>query len=157
MKVKVECEDSSQSGEDWSMQQSESTAPGSSYSCDVSCDNDEGSADSHQSKSRRLSQSCDQANNSDMTNDIEQAYPNLSEVTTDGLTSVTQLPRHEDLFDNFGRYIASLLRCLPQDQALRLQPEIVNMIIQVRMTDALKLENLKNIEKIDSSSAHDSD
>lgn len=158
VRVKRECEDSNQSvQEDWSLQHSEAAAPETSYSYDVSCDNDEGSADSQLSKRRRLSQSCDQADNIDTTNNVEQPYPNLSKVTNDVLTGVTHLPRQEDLFDNFGKYIASLLRCLPEDQALRLQPEIVNMIIQVRMKDALKVENSQNLEKIDSSSALDSD
>uniref|UniRef100_A0A2A4JT13 MADF domain-containing protein n=1 Tax=Heliothis virescens TaxID=7102 RepID=A0A2A4JT13_HELVI len=39
--------------------------------------------------------------------------------------------RSEDTFDNFGRYIASLLRGLPAQDALRVQPKIVDMIVSL--------------------------
>ncbi|XP_049704694.2 uncharacterized protein LOC126056267 [Helicoverpa armigera] len=48
--------------------------------------------------------------------------------------------RSDDTFDNFGRYIASLLRGLPAQEALRVQPKIVSMIVSLavqRPRDAL--------------------
>ncbi|CAH0589309.1 unnamed protein product [Chrysodeixis includens] len=159
VKVKMECEDSNHSGqEDWSLQQSESGAQETNHSCGAS---DDGSADGQPSKRRRLSESCDQTN-LDTNNDLEQTYPNVSNITNNVL-GVPQLPQREDVFDTFGKYVASLLRCLPKNEAFRLQPEIIEKIVQVKMNGAMKVENLQTLEnpetldKVDSSSAHDSE
>ncbi|XP_047032362.1 uncharacterized protein LOC124639170 isoform X2 [Helicoverpa zea] len=52
--------------------------------------------------------------------------------------------RSDDTFDNFGRYIASLLRGLPAQEALRVQPKIVSMVVSLavqRPRDALGKED----------------
>ncbi|XP_028167728.1 THAP domain-containing protein 1-like isoform X2 [Ostrinia furnacalis] len=57
----------------------------------------------------------------------------LKEVSTNlaGLKEDAAKNQHmtkEELHDNFGRYVASLMRLLPMKKALMLQPKIVNMI-----------------------------
>lgn len=45
------------------------------------------------------------------------------------------IPQNEDYFDNFGKYIASLLRSLPPQKALMLQPKIVELIASTGLGD----------------------
>lgn len=48
--------------------------------------------------------------------------------STDACSSCASIQRNEDCFDLFGKYVASLLRILPQQRSYRLQADIVSMI-----------------------------
>lgn len=76
----------------------------------------------------------------ELPNDPRTKRPRLSNLTrpmepietqVSGDVPIRNATRIEDTYDSFGQYISSLLRSLPPEKALRLQPKIVKMIVDV--------------------------
>ncbi|KAF9801336.1 hypothetical protein SFRURICE_018055 [Spodoptera frugiperda] len=104
--------------DEWSQQQE--SAAGASYQSEGHSEPDDQSNDSQyqQAKRRRMSSSA--------------PSENMSQHQVFLPSSVsTAAARPDDTYDNFGKYVASLLRGLPAQDALRVQPRIIDMIVNV--------------------------
>ncbi|PSN39800.1 hypothetical protein C0J52_19446 [Blattella germanica] len=60
------------------------------------------------------------------TEQIDATLKRLEEISD----RVNQLGGRDDSFDVFGKYAASILRCLPPQRAMELQKEVVNLILR---------------------------
>lgn len=142
----MECYEISEQ-DDWALQAQLEPEPVANYS--QSEDQSENESSDSRAKRRKRSYSSGPSDNVSqnqifLTNDIIEA------PSTSAAPVVT--PRTEDTYDNFGKYIASLLRSLPASKALRLQPRIVDMIVSVSVGEE---ENhiLVEIDKLSDSQA----
>lgn len=50
---------------------------------------------------------------------------------------------NDDYFDNFGKYVADLLKALPLDKAMAVKPQIVSLILKGGLNDLLNEEKAK--------------
>lgn len=129
----MECYDVDEQ-DDWGFQTQIDLEPITNYSqLEDQSENEEVTEDS-QAKRRKRSNS---SGPSDNFSQGQQTF--LNDVTpvpvVPSSASVPIASRTEDTYDVFGKYIASLLRNLPAQKALRLQPKIVDMIVTVSVME----------------------
>lgn len=124
----MECYEVDEEQDDWAIPpqiESEHSEPVANYSqSEGQSENEEVSNDSR-AKRRRQSVSSGRSDN------FSQNQIFLTNDVTPTVGAAPAVARPEDTYDNFGKYIASLLRSLPAKKALRLQPKILEMIVAV--------------------------
>ncbi|KAG6451139.1 uncharacterized protein LOC115444195 [Manduca sexta] len=90
--------------------------------------------DEYEIRSRKRNVSSDTRSSKRIrTEDYEPGNP--SQTLRDISSQLTEMLAHNDCFDNFSRYVASLLRTLPMQKALMLQSKIVEMITAAGIED----------------------
>ncbi|KAH9631121.1 hypothetical protein HF086_008623 [Spodoptera exigua] len=104
--------------DEWSQQHQ--SVPGASYQSEGHSENEDQSNDSQFQRAKRRRAS------SNAPSDNMSQHPVFLQSEVSGVAA-----RPEDTFDNFGKYVASLLRGLPPQDALRVQPRIIDMIVNL--------------------------
>ncbi|PSN35176.1 hypothetical protein C0J52_22407 [Blattella germanica] len=73
----------------------------------------------------------------DALQDVNQNDPAIQEL--DKITcEVNQIDVYDDVFESFGKYIASLLRSLPNRRGMELQQEIINLVLKSHVSACFK-------------------
>ncbi|KAJ8714796.1 hypothetical protein PYW08_004777 [Mythimna loreyi] len=129
--VKMECYDIDEQ-DDWGIQAQIDLEPIANYSQSEEQSENEEVSEEPRAKRRRRSSS----GPSDHYSQSQQIFLNeVTPVTAVAGAAAPVAARAEDTYDVVGKYVASLLRSLPPQKALRLQPRIVDMIVTVSVTE----------------------
>ncbi|PSN39016.1 hypothetical protein C0J52_14035 [Blattella germanica] len=77
-----------------------------------------------------------QSNNAMLeTSEVADALKRLEDIST----KVNQISESDDHFDHFGKYVASLVKCVPAHEAIELQQSIINLILMSDINSELSV------------------